>query len=110
MHDHETEMRRPLLVIHVLSLSPTFSPAATRPISAFTRPASSGAMYVSQKTVPPVSSGADLERALEGLVGRRRREHAVLVDQAEQARRLVRDRVEEHALALPRLRLRRAAR
>ena len=57
MHDHDTAIRRPLFAIQVWSWSRTVSPAATRATRAFTRAESSGATYVSQKTVPPVSSG-----------------------------------------------------
>ena len=53
--------------------------------------------------MPPVSSGSDLERPLERLVRGERGEDALLVDQAEQARRLVRDRVQERPLPLARL-------
>ena len=100
VHDHATRSRRPSRVTQVLSFSRSTAPATTRSMRRRTSSASSGATYRSQRGRRP--SPSSRSRAPPRRPGSRggRRHDAGLVDEAEHARCVVRDRVQEVALAL----------
>ena len=99
VHDHATRSRRPSRVTQVLSFSRSTAPATTRSMRRRTSSASSGATYRSRRGRRPSPSSRS-RAPPRGPVRGGRRHDAGLVDEAEHARCVVRDRVQEVALAL----------
>ncbi len=102
VHDHATDRRRPLFVSHVVSV---LAHAVARDDP--TNPALDLVGLLRDDVALPEDGAARLggevlEGLLEGDVGRGRLEHSVLVDQAEEARGVVEDRVPEDTLLLAR--------
>ena len=100
VHVHATATRSPELVSHVLSCSRGSSPPATRRTTSRTPAASAGSTNASQKTCPPISSGAYPSASSNARFAPTGRDPAGLVDEAEHARGVLGDRVQERTLTL----------